>query len=69
MKLRVYIECPDCGNRTEVHVLGGWDISNVVHSCQRNPHMKHTVRAGPGARREVPSGQFGIEYDPPRRVF
>lgn len=63
MKLRVEIVCPDCNQRTEVHISGDWDIKAVRHQCVgdlgRRFHGGH----------EMEPGEFAVIFEPPRRAF
>lgn len=63
MKLRVEIVRPDCNQRTEVHILGGWDIKKVLHQCVRD--LGHQSHGG----REMEPGEFAVIFEPPRRAF
>lgn len=63
MKLRVRIECVDCGQTTEVHVLGPWDLNKVLHECAKGrghvPFMHSAFEKGP----------IHVRFKPPRRPF
>lgn len=62
MKLRVHIECADCGEVREIHVLGGWDIKRVKHQC--HGELGRQCHEG----RELLDGEFAVEFEP-RRAF
>lgn len=59
--MRVQIVCEKCDARTEIHVIGSWE--RVVHSCERD--LGTIAFRG----RLLPTGKFGVTYDPPRRAF
>lgn len=62
MKLRVYIECPDCGRRKEVWVLGGWDIKRVLHQCHNELGRQHHDGE------PMKDGDFAVEFEPQRAM-
>lgn len=62
--MRVKLECEKCGASGEAHVIGSWDIKNVVHYCGPRQLGIPSVDG-----RALKPGEFRFIFDAPRRAF
>jgi hypothetical protein len=62
--LVVHVTCPRCTARLTVHVVGGWDLADVRHTCPTA-----VTDESEQERRDRLRASFTVAYVPPRLAF